>query len=155
MSALNGVMMIDTAVQAAAVAATIAAGATVSGYLLNQSRARSERRAKAFADAMAAMRRYQDFPHRVWRRSISDAAARDRFSEEQSLAGRDVRFHLVWLAIDSPVVGEAFEQLWTVVHQARLFNRDLAWSSPPRATDLDLVGEPPGFIRDLGPEFHR
>jgi hypothetical protein len=84
-------------------------------------------------------------PAPVWRRSVSDATARDQFSKEQSLGGRAVRFHLVWLKIDSPVVGEAFEQLWTVVHCARLFNRDLARSSPTQSNRPGPGGRSPGI----------
>jgi hypothetical protein len=145
-----GVETVSPATQAAISGATVAALATVLGYLFTQARARRERKAKAFAEAMAAMRRFYDFPHKVWRRSVSDAATRERLSEEHSLGSREVRFHLIWLKIESPVVGEAYEQLWAVVHGARLFNANLAWSSPPRATDQDMVGEPPGFWRKAG-----
>jgi hypothetical protein len=147
-----GVETVSPATQAAISGATVAALATVFGYLFNQARARRERKAKAFAKAMAAMRRFYDFPHKVWRRSVSDAATRDRLSEERSRGSRAVRFHLIWLKIESPVVGEAYEQLWTVVHRARLHNANLAWASPPRATDRDLVGEPPCFVRKAGTE---
>ena len=135
--------------QAALWAASIAACASVSGFLLNQWYSRRERKAKAFAEALAAMRQYQNFPFAVWRRSACDAATRDRFSEEQSRIGTQVRFHLVWLQIDSPVVGEAYEALWNAVRPRRYENRIAAWRAPPHTRD-ERMGEDPPFHRNLG-----
>jgi hypothetical protein len=142
--------VIDPAVQAAAVASVVAAGATVSGYLLNQSRARRERRATAFANALAAIRDYENFPFTVWRRTADDAATRDRLWEVQSRDGSAVRRHRVWLKIESPMVGEAYDRLWRVVRHARAINLSLAWSSPPRTSDQLMIGEPLGFVREPG-----
>jgi hypothetical protein len=135
--------------QAVLWAASIAACASVSGFLLNQWLARRERKAKAFADALTAMRRYQNFPFRVWQRSTADAATRDRFSKEQSTIGVDVRFHLVWLQIDSPVAGEAYEALWNAVYPRRLDNRHAAWKATPHTCDEGMGLDPP-FHRHLG-----
>jgi hypothetical protein len=133
---------VDGKGQAALWAATIAACATIAGYLFNQSLARRERKARAFAEALSDLRRYQDFPFKIWRRSTADADSRQRLSEEQSAIGIQVRFHLVWLQIDSPVVGEAYQSLWNVVRPARRANRLIAWTTPPRIHDRDMAAEP-------------
>jgi hypothetical protein len=133
-------------------AAAIAACATLAGYLFNQSRIRRERRATAFADAMAAMRDYEDFPFSVWRRTNCDDATRARLDTRRSKNGRAVRRHRVWLRIEAPVVGEAYEQLWRAVRQAYSTNLSLAWAAPPRTCDQLMIGEPPDFVRAPGLE---
>jgi len=145
--------MADANVQAAIWAAAIAAGATVSGYLLNQSRSRRERKATVFAEALTALRRYQDFPYKIWRRPAEDAQTRMLMADEQSEASRQVRFHLVWLQIDSPIVGEAFSALWRISQPARLANLDLAWQSGPITQDAQMAGPLPFQPEAAEPEM--
>jgi hypothetical protein len=138
--------MVDPAVQAAILASAIAAGATVSGYLVTQSRARKERRATVFAEALTALRRYQDFPYKIWRRTDDGPETRARLLEEQSVTGMQTNFHLSWLQVDAPVVGEAFESLVAAVRTERRANYHHAWQSPP-ITDSSALGVPPPFQR--------
>jgi hypothetical protein len=140
--------MLNPTVEAAAVASAIAAGATVSGYLLTQSRARRERKATAFAEALTAVRRYQDFPYKVLRRTDDDPETRTRLGDEQTATGIQIQFHLVWLQVDAPTVSKAFEDLWTVVHAERQKNYRIAWNTPPRTTAAGMA-EPNPFRHEV------
>ena len=93
----------DASIQAAIWGGTIAAMATVTGYLANQALARRERKATSFANALTAMDRYEDYPYRVWRRVSDDSETMTRLTDEWSAAGMAVKFHLAWLEVDSPV----------------------------------------------------
>jgi hypothetical protein len=145
--------VIDPAVQAAALASTIAAGATVSGYLLTQSRARRERKATAFAQALTSARRYQDFPYRVWRRQADDAETRARLAEEQTASGMEINFHLAWLQVDAPVVGEAFKELTEVLADERREGYVAAWQSPLISDGAGMAARPAFRRHSADPEL--
>ena len=135
--------MVDPTVQAAVLASGIAAGATVSGYLANQSRARRERKATAFAEALTSLRRYQDFPFKVWRRLDDSPETLARLAAEHSDTGMQNNFQLSWLLVDAPVVGEAFRALTEAVKDERRANYTLAWQSPPITAPAALAEVPP------------
>jgi hypothetical protein len=56
----------------------------LAGYLLNQIWARNERRAKAFAEALAAIENYLEMPYRVRRRPASDSQTRATLTNQMS-----------------------------------------------------------------------
>ncbi|MFZ0160565.1 MAG: hypothetical protein WAL50_16175 [Kineosporiaceae bacterium] len=133
----------DASIQAAIWGGTIAAMATVTGYLANQALARRERKATSFANALTAMDRYEDYPYRVWRRVSDDSETMTRLTDEWSAAGMAVKFHLAWLEVDSPVVGMAYRLLYDAVRPSRIANRNAAWNAPPRQHGNDMAAEPP------------
>lgn len=145
--------MIDPAVQAAAVASTIAAGATVSGYLLNQSRTRRERRATAFAEALTVLRRYQDYPYKIWRRTGDDPDTRAALADEQNATGMATSFQHSWLQVDAPVVGEAYRALLDVARRERQASYETAWQSPPIRDAKGMAARPPFQRRGSDPEL--
>jgi hypothetical protein len=53
------------------IAALIAALVAVTGYMLTQAQARRERRAREFADALAAVEEYLEAPYRIRRRQAA------------------------------------------------------------------------------------
>ena len=58
------------------VAAIIAALVAVVGYAVTQFANRQDRKAKTYAEALAAVTEYQELPYLVLRRAASDAATR-------------------------------------------------------------------------------
>ena len=110
-------------------------------------RFRRERRAKVYAEALAAMRRFQEVPYKVWRRPASDAKTRAEIGQEHSDATAGVAYHQVLLRMDSEVVGAAYWDLWSQVRVTRKANRVLAWKSPVITSDEAMAENPP-FERD-------
>ena len=55
------------------IAALIAALVAVAGYMVTQAQARRERKAKEFADALAAVEEYLEAPYRIRRRQAATA----------------------------------------------------------------------------------
>jgi hypothetical protein len=113
----------------------------------------SGKRARNYADALAALRRWQETPYMVWRRPASDPTTRARIGQELSDSVREVTYHARLLRLESDVVGEAFKQLWDQIRLTRGANRRLAWRSPLITTDEQMADDPPFEIADADPEF--
>ncbi len=130
---------VDAAVWAAAIAAVV----SIVGFLLNQWWARRERRARAFADAMAALTRWEQIPFTVWRRPNSSADTRSSIGREITDCYTAITYHVALLRIESPLVGEAYRLLVNKLQKQKNDNQDLAWRSPLLTTDEDMVRKPP------------
>lgn len=122
-------------------AASIAALVALAGYLANQFVARRDRRISMFAEALRALRAYQEVPYRIAKRSKSDAEKREELGTLISESFAQVRFYLGWLQIHSPEVGEAYGLLFSKVAELARAYRDDAWNRPLTATDADMCGE--------------
>ena len=83
----------------------------LAGYLLNQIWARNERRAKAFAEALAAVENYLEMPYRVRRRPASDPETRATLTNQMSDIKAQIAFHQAWLQVEAPQVAEAYDDL--------------------------------------------
>src|SRR5512133_3585112 len=82
----------------------------LAGYLLNQLWARNERRAKAFAEALATVENYLEMPYRV-RRPASDPGTRATLTNQMSDIKAQIAFHQAWLQVEAPHVAEAYDDL--------------------------------------------
>lgn len=133
-------------------AAAIAALVSLAGYLFAQSRARQDRKAKMYAEAFAAMRRFQELPYGVWRRPASTPDVRASLGQEHSDAVSGVAFHETLLRMDSDVVGAAYWDLWQQIRRTAKRNRALAWQSPVLATDDEMAIDPPFASAGSRPE---
>ena len=80
------------------IAALIAALVVVAGYALTQMQARRERRAKEFADALAAIEEYLEAPYRIRRRQPTPVAREALTTSLSDLQAR-IAFHLAWLQV--------------------------------------------------------
>jgi hypothetical protein len=70
-------------------------------WYLGQCAARRDRRATAFAAALAAVEKYAEFPYRIRRRAPTDEARHalaDAISETQA----EIAFHQLWLDLEAP-----------------------------------------------------
>ena len=138
----------DAAIWAAAIVAAV----TLAGYLLNQSWTRRQRRATAYAEALAALRRWQEVPYLVLRRPASDAVTRAELGKEMSQAVSGLAYHVNLLRLDSAVVGEAYELLWRQARRTRSPNLKRAWLTPPIEQDVEMA-EAPFPLPDIDAEL--
>ena len=95
----------------ALLAAIIAGSVALFGYSLTQVSNRWERKRKVYAEALSAVREYEELPYRIRRRPSSDDETRARLGDQISEAYIKLRFYLAWLEIDSVVVGTAYADL--------------------------------------------
>lgn len=125
----------DTASSVALVTAVIAGFVALIGYFLSQATNRRERKSKVYAEALLALRQYQELPFKIRRRSSSDSATREALGREWSEVLSNLIFYLGWLQIESPVVGRAYDDLfeqtrksgktyWTMAWKQKVFERD-------------------------------
>lgn len=82
-------------------AAVIAALVVVGGYVVQQRKARSDRRARTYAEAIRAVNDYLEAPYRVVRRDGSHAARMELSSSISEIQSR-FRFYEALLSIQAP-----------------------------------------------------
>lgn len=112
------------------------------GYLLNQAANRREHRARIYADALEAVREYEELPIRIARRGIGDAATRTELGGRISDSIVRLGFYRAWLLIESIEVGSAYGTLLDQSHRIGRRYRAEAWTRAPLTTDKEahLVG---------------
>jgi hypothetical protein len=98
----------------------------LAGYLINQIWARNERRAKAFAEALAAVENYLEMPYRVRRRLASDPQTRAVLTNQMSDIKAQIAFHQAWLQVEAH----------------RLPRRTTTWSAPPKKKAAPRCNKP-------------
>jgi hypothetical protein len=108
------------------------------GYLLNQLWARNERRAKAFAEALAAVEDYLEMPYRVRRRPASDPETRATLTNQMSDIKAQIAFHQAWLQVEAPQVAEAYDDLVRAAQEEGGIQMQQAWKEPLRDTDAAM-----------------
>ena len=133
-------------------AAAIAAVVSVMGFMLNQSWSRRDRRAKSFADAMAALTRWEQVPFTIWRRPSSSPEVRSILGKEITECYAGVTYHIALLRLESPLVGDAYVLLNNTLQQAKNDNQDRAWGSPLLTSDQDMTTDPPFEFVNAKPE---
>lgn len=117
------------------IAALIAALVAVTGYALTQAWARRDRRARAFADALATVEEYLEAPYRVRRRRASTAEVRAELAATLSdLQGR-IAFHRAWLQVEAPTVSRAYDALVLAARAEAGTQMTVAWNTEPISSD--------------------
>lgn len=119
------------------IAALIAALVVVAGYALTQMQARRERRAKEFADALAAIEEYLEAPYRI-RRIQPTPEAREALTTYLSDLQARIAFHLAWLQVEAPTVGHAYELLISAARSEAGDQMTQAWKAAPLNDDADM-----------------
>jgi hypothetical protein len=107
----------------------------LAGYLLNQIWARNERRARAFAEALAAVENYLEMPYRVRRRPASDPQTRATLTNQMSDIKAQIAFHQAWLQVEASQVAEAYDALVRAAQEEGGAQMQQAWKEPLRDTD--------------------
>jgi len=110
----------------------------LAGYLLNQIWARNERRAKAFAEALAVVENYLEMPYRVLRRPASDSQTRAALTNQMSDIKAQIAFHQAWLQVEAPQVAEAYDALVRAAQEEGGTQMQQAWKEPLRDIDAAM-----------------
>ena len=120
------------------IAALIAAVVAVAGYMLTQAQARRERRAKEFAQALAAVEEYLEAPYRIRRRQASTPEARDALTNMLSDLQARIAHHRAWLHVEAQAVASAYDALVAAARSEAGVQMTEAWNSAPLAKDADM-----------------
>ncbi|RZS68417.1 hypothetical protein EV187_0846 [Agromyces ramosus] len=116
-------------------AAIIAAVVVVVGYVVQQGKARSDRRARTYAEAIRAVHDYLEAPYLVVRRDGS-AAARIAISSSISDIQSRLRFYESLLSIQAPQhVADAFSDLVKCARTEAGGHMTEAWQRRPLRRD--------------------
>jgi hypothetical protein len=142
----------DTASLAALLTAVIAGLVALVGYLLNQATNRRERKSKVYAEALLALRQYQELPFKIRRRPSSDSTTRAELGREWSDVVSNVVFYLGWLRIESREVGAAYAALFEQTRKYGRMHRTMAWKAKIFESDEEMVDDLP-FGYDNGPSW--
>jgi hypothetical protein len=132
--------------------ALIAAAVAVLGYVVNQQWKRRDRKAEVYAQALKAVRTYEELPFRIVRRKDADAETRERYGGLVSDSFIELGFYRAWLLIDSREVGDAYSILLNRTHSECRPNRQAAWATPVVKEDAEahLGGK---FVFNNKPEW--
>jgi hypothetical protein len=120
------------------IAALIAALVAVAGYMLTQAQARRERRAREFADALAAVADYLEAPYRIRRRQAATPEAREALTSALSDLQARIALHRAWLQVEAPAVGHAYEALVFAARSEAGAQMAEAWNAAPLTSDTDM-----------------
>jgi hypothetical protein len=115
----------------------IAGLVALTGYLLNQSANRRERRSKVFAEALEAIRDYQELPYKIRRRPGSDGKTRAELGRDTGDAVSKLWYYRAWLETESAEVSAAYRDLIAETKRDGNSYRATAWSEPVIMTDSD------------------
>jgi hypothetical protein len=122
------------------------------GFLLNQLANRRERKSKVYAEALRAIKTYQELPYRIRRRASSDGPTREAIGNRISDVYTEIAFYLAWLQIDSTEVGTAYRDL---VHQTKTSatgHWSKAWEEPVMTRDEEVYLKDQ-YVYDNDPEL--
>jgi hypothetical protein len=116
--------------------AIIAGLVALTGYLLNQFANRRERTSKVYAEALEAIREYQELPYKIRRRPDSNGTTRAALGDKTGEVVSRLWFDRAWLQTDSEV-GAAYRDLMAQTKQDGGIYRATAWSEPVPIKDED------------------
>jgi hypothetical protein len=119
-------------------AASLATAAAVLGYVLTQMVGRRDRQAQRFAEALLAVYEYQESAYRILRRADESGPTRERLGELHGKAANGIRYHFALLKVESPLVAEAYYELFLRTRQVGSVFRAWAWSRPPLTNDAGM-----------------
>ena len=120
------------------IAALIAALVAVTGYMLVQAQALRERKAREFADALAAVEEYLEAPYRIRRRQAATPEAREALTSALSDLQARIALHRAWLQVEAPAVGHAYEALVSAARSEAGAQMAEAWNTSPLTSDTDM-----------------
>jgi hypothetical protein len=134
------------------IAAVIAALTAVSGYLSTQRWKRRDDKIRLYADALQAVRRYEELPFRLARRADSAPETRERMAGMISDSFIELGHYRAFLLLYSREVGDAYSLLLNRTHRSCRPHRQEAWSMPliRRDESAHLGGR---FLFDNKPEL--
>jgi hypothetical protein len=120
------------------IAALIAALVAVAGYMLTRAWARRERRAKEFADALAAVEEYLESPYRIRRRQGSTPEVRAALAAALSDLQARIALHRAWLQVEATAVGLAYDRFVSAARADAGTQMADAWNATALTTDAEM-----------------
>ena len=134
--------------------AAIAGLIALIGYSLTQFANRREHKSKSYAEALAAIRQYQELPYLIRRRSESSSAARSELAQLISEVMAKLGFHQAWLQMDSDTTSTAYHDLVTRTRRIGRIHLKAAWEGNVIERDADMIGtQAPFDWKDITPEL--
>lgn len=122
----------------ALVTAGIAGLVALIGYMMTQAANRRERKSRLYAEALSAVREYQELPYRVRRRPSSDNKTRAELGAQISAVMTKLGFYVRFLQLDSHEVGIAYTDLVNQVRRMGGPYRSQAWRASLVASDEEM-----------------
>lgn len=103
----------------------------VNGYV-----ARKQQRRELFAEALAVVVAYSEFPYVVRRRRHDEPAAeRVRISEQLREVQQEIAFYQAWIRTESREVARVYDELVVTTRTVMGSQIRKAWQTPPITTD--------------------
>ncbi len=124
------------------------------GYWNTQHLQRRDRRGVMYAEAMAAMRAFEQAPYLVRRRADSTGTTRADLAARLIQANTQVTYSEKLLLMDSPAVGRAYGLLASVTKDQVRAHRDEAWRTPVIAHDDQVPDSTTQYPYDNEPEWN-
>jgi hypothetical protein len=120
--------------------AAIAGLVALIGYSLTQFANRRERKSKSYAEALAAIRQYQELPYLIRRRSESSSTTRSALAQQISEVMAKLGFYRAWLQMDSDTTSTAYDDLVERARQLGRVHLKTAWVGKVIEHDADMIG---------------
>ncbi|MFE4017762.1 hypothetical protein ACFXPZ_10165 [Streptomyces sp. NPDC059101] len=130
----------DTATKAALASALLTALVALAGYWVNQHMKRRETKSQMYAQALQVIHEYQELPYAIRHRVDATPATRSALAARVSNVFGRLHHYQTLLAMDSPVVSDAYVNLFSQTRKQCGEYRKQAWNSPPIATDPEMPG---------------
>lgn len=116
----------------------VTAGVALIGYWLNLHIKRREIKIQTYATALQAIHDYEELPYAIRRRRSSEAEVRATLAEKISEVIAKLNYHQTLLNMHSPVVAEAYSDLFARTRQLGGPYRGAAWRTNPISADEDV-----------------
>jgi hypothetical protein len=115
----------------------IAASVALTGYVMTQAANRRQQKAKLFAEAIEAVKAFEELPFRIAKRAASDGPTRAELGNRVSDLFVKLGLYRAWLQIESPLAGEAYVLLLDRTHAEVGPHRKAAWARAVNDSDED------------------
>ncbi|MFB7956892.1 hypothetical protein [Streptomyces sp. NPDC056045] len=110
------------------------------GYWANQHIKRRETKSQMYAAAIQAIHEFEELPYIIRHRKSSGSEVRAELAEKLSGVFSRIKYHQTLLNMDSPVVGQAYTDLFTHTRRHAGPHRKEAWNTPPVTSDDQMPG---------------
>lgn len=122
--------------------------AAAAGWWWQLRQKRRDEQGRLYADALAAVQAYKEFPYVVRRRDhTAPATERVRISEAVRAVQQDIAFHTAWMDIHDGDVAAAYRRLVAETRRIAGGLMHEAWKTAPVTDDADMN------ITDVGPRL--
>ncbi|AIA06567.1 hypothetical protein [Streptomyces noursei] len=129
----------DTATTVALSSACLTALVALVGYWVTQHIKRRETKSQMYAQALQVIHDYQELPYLICHRADSEPATRSALAKQISDVFARLHLYQTLLALDSPVVSDAYIKLFSHTRRQGGPHRHQAWNTPPAAADSDMT----------------